>query len=393
MHTATSEKILRRPVKTLAFVFLVFGSAAAALAAPEESPQGAARRDESNRHVFRDRIAPHWFHDNTRFWYRNNLRGDTKEFIVVDAPRGTREPAFDHAKLAAGLSKAAGAECAASKLPFDNIEFIDDDKAILFSVGDAAWKCDLNSYECSRTDSKASSASASETNSVADSEAQRRGGRDQRPRENSDRSPDGKWTASVKDHNVFVRSRDDEKEIQLSNDGKEGLAYGRLSWAPDSKTLAAFRIEPGERKEVYLVQSSPAGGGRAKLQTRPYALPGDKFTRYELNLFDVASRKQTKPEVEQFEHEWELPRLHWNRDGHHFAYQQVDRGHQRFRVVEVDSQTGSVRNIIDEKTETFIWTAHTESLRLSFVNWLEKTDEIIYTSERDGWRQLYMVDT
>ena len=81
------------------------------------------------------------------------------------------------------------------------------------------------------------------------------------------------------------------EEIRLSTDGKAGLAYGRLSWSPDSKTLVAFRIEPGERKEVYLIQSSPPGGGRAKLRTRPYPLPGDKFTAYELNLFDVASQE------------------------------------------------------------------------------------------------------
>ena len=84
------------------------------------------------------------------------------------------------------------------------------------------------------------------------------------------------------------------------------------------------------------------------------------------------------------------PRLHWSTDGRRLTYQQVDRGHQRFRVIEVDSQTGKTRNIIDEKTDTFIWTAHTENLGLNLVNWLEKTDEIIYVSERDGWRHLYL---
>ena len=54
----------------------------------------------------------------------------------------------------------------------------------------------------------------------------------------------------------------------------------------------AFRIEPGDEKEVFLIQSSPPGGGRAKMQQRPYPLPGDKFAAYELNLFDVAARKQ-----------------------------------------------------------------------------------------------------
>src|SRR5262249_39789674 len=105
-----------------------------------------------------------------------------------------------------------------------------------------------------------------------------------------------------------------------------------------------------------------------------------------------ADRKQIKPETDRFEHEYETPRLRWADDKIHFTYEQVDRGHQRFRVVEVDSRSGSVRNIIDEKSQTFIWTAHTENLNIKFVTWLEKTPEIIYVSERDGWRHLYLID-
>jgi dipeptidyl aminopeptidase/acylaminoacyl peptidase len=128
------------------------------------------------------------------------------------------------------------------------------------------------------------------------------------------------------------------------------------------------------------------------MESRPYALPGDKFSKSEPNIFDVASRKQLKPEVDRFEHEWLTPRLQWNRDGSRFMYQQVDRGHQRLRVIEVDTRSGATRNIIDEKSDTFIWTAHTEALRLQLVNWLEKSEEIIYVSEQDGWRHLYLVE-
>ena len=162
-------------------------------------------------------------------------------------------------------------------------------------------------------------------------------------------SPDGKWTALIKDNNVFIRPKDGGEEIQLSTDGVEGNAYGRLSWSPDSKTLVAFRIEPGDGKEVYLIESSPAGGGRAKFSQRPYSLPGDKFTMYELNLFDVESRKQIKPEVDKLELDWGTPRLRWKKDQRHFAYEKVDRGHQRFRVIEVDAHTGQARNLIDER--------------------------------------------
>src|SRR5262249_13453804 len=118
----------------------------------------------------------------------------------------------------------------------------------------------------------------------------------------------------------------------------------------------------------------------------------DKFSTYELNLFDVDRRKQTKPEVDRFEHEWLRPRLRWAQDGSRFAYEQTDRGHQRLRVIEVEARTGAARNLIDERSKTFIWTAHTENLNLSTVHWLEQSEEIIYASESNGWRHLYLVD-
>jgi dipeptidyl aminopeptidase/acylaminoacyl peptidase len=351
----------------------------------QDSPQRATREDPNRPAVYKERITPFWFHNNTRFWYANDLRSGT-EFVVVDAERGTRQPAFDHAKLAAALSKATGGDHKADRLPFERIEFVDDSRAIRFTVGDQTWKCDLTSYQCEKAEAHAPAPRES-----PNPRERRRSGTRERDPEPSDRSPDGKWTAFIKEHNLFVRS-EKEEEVQLSPDGKEGMAYGRFMWSPDSKSLVAFRIEAGDRKEVYLVESSPADGGRAKLRTRPYALPGDKFAKYELNLFDVAGKKQVKPEVDRFEHGWLRPRLHWERDGRHFAYEQVDRGHQRFRLIEVDSHTGRTRNLVDERSDTFIWTAHTENLSLSLVTWL-KSDEVIYVSERDGWRHLYLINT
>src|SRR5262245_20932104 len=93
--------------------------------------RGAARRGR----VYKDRITPHWVATDTRFWYRNDLPGETKEFILVDAERGTRGPAFDHKRLAAALSKASGTEYRADRLPFDRIEFAEDAKVLRFRAG------------------------------------------------------------------------------------------------------------------------------------------------------------------------------------------------------------------------------------------------------------------
>jgi dipeptidyl aminopeptidase/acylaminoacyl peptidase len=207
---------------------------------------------------------------------------------------------------------------------------------------------------------------------------------------NATRSPDGKWTAFLREHNVHVRSEADGKEKALTQDGKPDRGYGRLEWAPDSQGLIGWRMEPGDKKEVYLVQSSPPGGGRAVLKTNGYPLPGDKFATFELSVFDVANGKQIKPPTEPVD--FGSPGLRWNRDGFRCTYEKMDRGHQRFRIVEVDTRTGTVRNLIDEKTQTFIWTAHTEGLKMKLVTYLDKTDEILHVNETSGWRHLYLVD-
>ncbi len=393
MHVANKLNPSRRSLLFLLLAFMAatpsFGSMNQAMESPQQRRGGPGAQDRS---VYKARVAPRWFQNNTRFWYRNDLRSGAREFIVVDTERGVRGPAFDHAKLAAALSRAAGVEYRTEKLPFDSLEFVENTKAIRFMVGDVTWQCDLAAYECVKTEAKMSAAST-EAND-ASSAPQRGRGRGQRQGPGSarpsDRSPDGKWSAFVKDYNVFIRSRDDEKEIQLTRDGKEGLAYGRLSWAPDSKSVVAFRTEPGDRKEVYLIQTSPPGGGRAKFQSRPYDLPGDKFTTFELTILDVAGQKAIKPEVDRIDFGYPNPR--WRPDGRHFTYEKVDRGHQRFRIIEVDSHTGQTRNLIDEQSKTFIWTAHTENLTLSLVNWLDQSEEIIYVSESSGWRHLYLID-
>ena len=86
--------------------------------------------------MFRDRVVAHWEPDHRRFWYRNDLRGGRKEFILVEAEAGERRPAFDHNQLAASLSAAAGTAYDGEKLPFDQIDFTNGVQTVRFRVAD-----------------------------------------------------------------------------------------------------------------------------------------------------------------------------------------------------------------------------------------------------------------
>lgn len=71
--------------------------------------------------VKNDRIKIHWI-DADRLWYRADRDGRT-EFVLANAAKGTKGPAFDHARLAAELSKATGAKLEASNLKLEGLTF------------------------------------------------------------------------------------------------------------------------------------------------------------------------------------------------------------------------------------------------------------------------------
>src|SRR4030042_3918863 len=105
MLTARRSEPIRRTALLAILILWLAGTAPAvnpqsAIPDPQsqESPQarGGARRVEG---YYKGQITPHWFADNTCFWYRTHLSGNTKEFILVDAEENTRQPAFDHQKL------------------------------------------------------------------------------------------------------------------------------------------------------------------------------------------------------------------------------------------------------------------------------------------------------
>ncbi|HUV64510.1 MAG TPA: hypothetical protein VMW24_11475, partial [Sedimentisphaerales bacterium] len=97
--------------------------------------------------VFRQRVTPHWFADNTKFWYRNDLADGAREFVLVNAETGVRAPAFDHVRLAAALAKATGEDVRADRLEIDKLEFSESVSELVFSGRGKRWKCDLSNYE------------------------------------------------------------------------------------------------------------------------------------------------------------------------------------------------------------------------------------------------------
>lgn len=198
----------------------------------------------------------------------------------------------------------------------------------------------------------------------------------------------GRWSASIKDYNVWLRDNQSREEFALTTDGTAGDAYqNRFYWSPDSTRLVVMQEKPAQEHEVHFVESSPKDQLQPKLHTFNYLKPGDRIAHPRPRLFDVAARKPIPVSENLFPTPWNLTQWHWLPGGKEFAFLYNQRGHQLLRLLAVDAATGKVRTIVDERSETFIDYSQKTSL-----HWLDETGELIWMSERDGWNHLWLYD-
>ena len=319
---------------------------------------------------------------NDRFWYRN-VTAAGAEFVLVDAVRATKAPAFNHAAVAATLSTAMGKPVPVTRLPFTQITFAADGLSFSFDSDLKRWTCDLQGAACTSADRPARLA-------------------------NSVLSPDGKLAAFIRDHNLWVRDVATGADKQLTTDGIKDYGYATdnagwirsdspvLVWSPDSKKIATFQQDQRKAGEMYLVNTV---AGHPTLSAWKYPLPGDEFvTMIERVVIEVDGPRVIRLKIGPDQHrsslcddvkcggEW--VDVQWHPDGSQVSFVSTSRNHQQANLRVADATTGAIRDVLEEKGETFLESGNGK------VNWkyLPGSNEAIWFSQRENWGHLYMHD-
>lgn len=458
--------------------------------------------------VYRDRVEPHWFANNTMFWYRVRLPRNQSEFVLVDVQKRTRVAAFDHAAVAQAISKETSKQVTAGRLPIQTLEFSSDGSSITLKGRTETWHLDrmsgaisLASKQSQRPKETAFFMPARKSidrggdvelqlvnqlkenvqliwmgrdgNPVSygrvDAGAERtqhtfvghiwllksEGGkslacfeafpgrnqiviseealektktiRPQSPKPAPPRrtrpgrapaprvafSPDRKFSAEVQDHNLHlvVNTGGDSRNVQLSSDATEEnsfqkdasrarlvqMQYGLqdppstlpdVRWSPKSEVVVAFQTKRVPERRVYYVESTPRDQLQPRLQSYPYAKPGDPIPVSWPRLFRLPDGDEIPVSRDLFPNPFQLSFQRWSDDGERFYLLYNERGHQNVRVLEVNTADGAVRAIVDEHSSTFIQ----YSDRGKFVmEWLPD-NQLLWASERSGWNHLYRYD-
>jgi dipeptidyl aminopeptidase/acylaminoacyl peptidase len=332
--------------------------------------------------------------------YRKTTKGGAA-FVLVDPVAGTKTPAFDSTRLATALSAAAKKPYAADNLPITAIESLDNVSLRFVEEGGTVWSCTIGEYVCTAQSGQSGAGGRGRGGRGANAGG---GGGGRGAGEGGAAgvtSPDGKMVAYVRDGNIRVRAAgasENDGEV-LTRTGTADYPYttAGISWSPDSTKIATSRIvKRGDRRMVRYVDSSPADQVQPKTFERFYAKPGDELDVQERALIDVAARRERAIASPLFATPYNLTRTEWWKDSRGFTFEYNQRGHQLYRVVEVDAVTAQARTLIDEPTDTFIHYARATG-GLSDGGRTYRYDvadgkEIIWMSERDGWAHLYLYD-
>lgn len=342
----------------------------------EDYNRAYALREKYNaKHVLYAGVVPHWVDQTSAFWYvRQTEKG--KEYVKVDAASKKRTALFDQQKMASALTEKAGREINAYNLPLQNCRLNISLDTLRFQLDGKFWAYSIKN------------------NRLLDEGAIPSRGKERHWMEVDDEkegspvtSPDGKWTAFIKNDNVYVREVATGKEKQLSQDGTLSNYYSSyIQWSPDSKSVVSCRIRPVEKRYVYYVESSPADQAQPKLHKQEYAKPGDELRFKVPCIFEVESGRRLIPSTELFSHQYELSGPMWNADSKAITFEYNERGHKVYRVLEMSAVDGSVRTLIEEKEKKYV------NYPRIYRNYLSDGKRIIWSSERDNYNHLYLYD-
>ncbi len=358
------------------FILLVFFQIFSLAQITDEDYARADSVSKFSRMVYGDGIDVHWIKETNLLWYKVYTRRG-REYKLVDPIKKKVSALLNQEKMAASLSKALHKEIKPFKYHLRRLNVNKNLKEITFEYDQNKFKSNLKNY---RTEV---------VGKVEKSETHHWGWTDGAYDFDPFYSPDSNYVAYIKNYNVYVKDLASKKEFQLSRDGSLGEFYsGDIHWSPDSKKIAALKIRINEKHYIHFIDSSPDDQLEPTLVKREYLKPGDALPIAKPCLFHLDSKQQIEVDYQPFENQFSLGKVKWYNDSGAFTFEFNQRGHQVFQVVKVDANTGKYQVIINEESETFI-----DYSGKYYRYDLDTTGQIIWSSERDGWNHLYMIDS
>jgi len=214
-------------------------------------------------------------------------------------------------------------------------------------------------------------------------------------------SPDGALVAFIRDDELYVlptqQTQGTTSARRLTTEAGDGITNGVAEyiaqeemdrhegywWSPDGERLAYVRADSGH---VPLYPIAHQGGERLTVEEHRYPFAGSRNATVRLGVV-AATAAGTADDVTWMDlgadDDIYLARVAWRPDGVLTA-QLESRDQRRLTLVAFDAATGAATTLLEERGEPWI--------NLSDATHFLASGELIWSSERTGFRHLYLYD-
>ncbi len=332
-------------------------------------------------------VEPHWMADGNSFWY---AEGASENTVIwkVDPEANTKTPFLDTPRILKLLGDAIGKELPHKGIPFDEFAFTDDtESAIRFSVGEKEFVLKLRGYEIAQ----AEATGVARRGLVPQTIPQPAYRRFSWAQVKEIPSPDGRWFAGLRKHNIWLRSASDGRIIQLTEDGSPEHDWWdwpwkkQLAWSPDNRKLASGRMDLRRVPKLPLVDFlKPIEEVQWSPRWLDSELAGEPMPQQAVYIFDIASKRRVSIDLRK-KQDRRIEILTWTNDSSELLLLISDRYRLELDIFAADAKTGSTRRLLHE--------VH-GAPRYSFNRFtvLPSGKGFIWLSEKDGWRHAYLYD-
>jgi dipeptidyl-peptidase 4 len=212
-------------------------------------------------------------------------------------------------------------------------------------------------------------------------------------------SPFGKKIAYVSEHNLFVEDVATGVSKRITNDGTRKLINGTFDWvyeeefdcrdgfrwSPDGSKIAFWQVDANKIRDYYMLNTTDSN--YSKIIPVEYPKVGETPSPVRIGVANISNGFVKWMQIEGDPQQHYLPRMEWSSNSE-IMVQQMDRKQQESKLKYCDVNTGS--------SQTF-WAENDESAWVdanSFEQpwkWVNKGQEFIFVSEKDGWRHIYKI--
>ncbi|MBD3413207.1 MAG: prolyl oligopeptidase family serine peptidase [Candidatus Aminicenantes bacterium] len=360
---------LKQGIKCLCVVILVFSFAS--FLSAQIRGKALYKKLTTDRDLIKEeglsRVS--WLPDGTGLYFKLD-----KSYKKMDLKTGDISPLFNESQIIMKYNEVSGDKTNA--LPFDDFDFINGRDKIRFKVSSVAFIYDLDSHEM--------------ISYVPENEF-----RGVRGRIYSEvLSPDLQYRAFVRDYNLYIKDFK-ENETQLTYGGHKDLRkgfpdwvypeelgqYQAFWWSPDSQMIAYMEFDESPVKKYPIVHDiNPA----PELEMQSYPKAGTNNPIIQFYIINVQTQETVRVKT-GMETNVYLFKGKWTEDGEWFTYQRLNRHQNVLELYFVDPKTGEANLILKDKDPCYIQADDD-------LVFLEDRKHFIWTSERSGWKQIYLYD-